>query len=185
MANKEKPEGYYASIQRRDPAARSKWSIFWLYPSVIALRWHKISAFFWRIHWKFLAEMIMHHACRRTGIEIHPAAKIGRNLFIDHGMGVVIGETAEIGDDCTLYHGVTLGGVSTQKVKRHPTLGNHVVIGCGAKLLGPINIGDNVKVAPNAVIRHDIPVGVTAYSDDDHRPNSHFEEKETENGKAK
>jgi|SRR5574344_645660 serine O-acetyltransferase len=161
-------EGYLASIQRRDPASRSKWSIFWLYPSVIALRWYHLSHFLWGIHFKFLAEMIMHHARKTTGIEIHPAAKIGRNLFIDHGSGVVIGETAEIGDGCTLYHGVTLGGTSDQKVKRHPTLGNNVMVGAGAILLGPIVIGDNARIAANAVVRKDVPADAIVFDEDVH-----------------
>ena len=168
MENKNSKEGYLASIQRRDPAARTKWSIFWLYPSVIALRWYHLAHFFWRIHFKFLAEMIMHHARKTTGIEIHPAAKIGRNLFIDHGSGVVIGETAEIGDGCTLYHGVTLGGVSTEKVKRHPTLGKNVMVGAGAMLLGPITVGDNAKIAANAVVRKDVPADAIVFDDDVH-----------------
>lgn len=150
-------EKYYASIKRRDPAARNDWEIFWLYPSVIALRWYRLSHFLWGIHWKFVAEMIMHHARKTTGIEIHPAATIGKNLFIDHGDGVVIGETAAIGDDVTMYHGVTLGGVSLEKVKRHPSIGNHVLIGAGAKLLGPIVIGDYVKIGANEVVRSDVP----------------------------
>jgi serine O-acetyltransferase len=179
MANaKKKQEGYYASIKRRDPAARNSWAIFWLYPSVRALRWYKLSHFFWKIHFKFLAEMIMHHASRTTGIEIHPAAKIGRNLFIDHGQGVIIGETAVIGDDVTLYHGVTLGGHTYNKVKRHPTIGDHVVIGTGAKILGPITIGDYAKVAPNVVIRHDVPACHTAFGDKNFRPNCHNYDKE-------
>ena len=166
---KEKKEGYLASIQRRDPAARSKWSIFWLYPSVRALRWHKISSFFWKIHFKFLAEMIMHHAKKTTGIEIHPAAKIGRNLFIDHGDGVVIGETSIIGDNVTIYHQVTLGGTSLEKNKRHPTIGNCVTISVGAKLLGPIEVGENSKIAPNVVIRKNVPANVIAFGDDNYR----------------
>lgn len=164
---KEKKEGYYASIKRRDPAARTSWSIFWLYPSVRALRSYRLSHFLWtKWKWKFLAEWIMHRAARKTGIEIHPAAEIGENLFIDHGSGVVIGETAVIGDNCTLYHGVTLGGVDNKKVKRHPTLGNNVLVGTGAKLLGPIHIGDNAKIAPNAVIRKDVPANAVAFSDE-------------------
>lgn len=168
MNSKEKSEGYFDSIMRRDPAARSKWSVFWLYPSVIAIRWYHLSHFFWRIHFRFLAEMIMHHARRTTGIEIHPAAKIGRNLFVDHGSGVVIGETAEIGDNVTMYHGVTLGGVSMDKIKRHPTIGNNVLIGAGAKLLGPIKVGDNAKIAANAVVRKDVPENAIVFDEDVH-----------------
>jgi len=168
MNKKEKREGYFDSIMRRDPAARSKWSVFWLYPSVIAIRWYHLSHFFWRIHFKFLAEMIMHHARRTTGIEIHPAAKIGHNLFVDHGSGVVIGETAEIGDNVTMYHGVTLGGVSMDKIKRHPTIGNNVLIGAGAKLLGAIKVGDNAKIAANAVVRKDVPENAIVFDEDVH-----------------
>jgi serine O-acetyltransferase len=168
MDNNVKQEGYFESIMRRDPAARSKWSVFWLYPSVIAVRWYHLSHFLWRIRFKFLAEMIMHHARKTTGIEIHPAAKIGRNLFIDHGSGVVIGETSQIGDNVTMYHGVTLGGVSMEKIKRHPTIGNNVLIGAGAKLLGPITIGDNAKIAANAVVRKDVPENAIVFDDDVH-----------------
>lgn len=146
-------EKYYQSIKRRDPAARNNFQIFFLYPSVIALRWFRFAHFLWNIHLKFLAEMIMHSIRHRTGIEIHPAAKIGRNLFIDHGMGVVIGETTEIGDNVTLYHGVTLGGVSLKHVKRHPTIKDNVIIGTGAKILGPITIGENSKIGPNVVVK--------------------------------
>lgn len=162
MENKEmKQEGYLESIMRRDPAARSKWSVFWLYPSVRALRAHKRAAFFWRHHMKFLAEMIMHHAARVTGIEIHPAAKIGRNFFCDHGGGVVIGETCEIGDNCTLYQGVTLGGTSAEHKKRHPTLGSNVMVGSGAKVLGPVTLGDNCRIGANEVVRLNVPANAT------------------------
>jgi serine O-acetyltransferase len=158
MGNKkEKKESCLASIKRRDPAARSSLAIFLLYPSCIAMRHYKVSHFFWKIHFYFLAELVMHWGARRTGIEIHPAAKIGRNLFIDHGLDVVIGETAEIGDNCTLYQGVTLGGVRFDKVKRHPTLGNNVMVGAGAQLLGPIHIGDNAKIGANETVRVDVP----------------------------
>lgn len=150
-------EKYYESIKRRDPAARNNIQIFFLYPSVIALRWYKFAHFLWiKWHMKFLAELIMHSIRRRTGIEIHPAAKIGRNLFIDHGMGVVIGETTIIGDNVTLYHGVTLGGLSKEHKKRHPTIGNDVVIGAGSKILGNIIIGNNAKIGANIVIRNDV-----------------------------
>jgi len=157
MENKEKPENYYDSIMRRDPAARTRWSVFWLYPSVKAMRAHRFSSWLWRHHMKFCAEMVMHSSAHKTGIEIHPAAKIGRNFFCDHGGGVIIGETTVIGDNCTIYQGVTLGGLTNDKVKRHPTLGNNVMVGSGAKLLGPINIGDNVKIGANEVVRTDIP----------------------------
>jgi serine O-acetyltransferase len=161
MENKRKEEGYYESILRRDPAARGKWSVFWLYPSVRAMRWHRVSAFLWAHGLRFLAEMLMHHCARATGIEIHPAAKIGRNFFCDHGGGVVIGETCEIGDDCTIYQAVTLGGLTSDKVKRHPTLGNGVMIGAGAKVLGPILIGDNVRIGANEVVRVNVPANAT------------------------
>lgn len=158
---KEKNESYYASIKRRDPAARHNAQIFFLYPSVIAVRYYRIAHWFWtKLHFKFLAEWIMCMVKCRTGIEIHPAATIGRNLFIDHGSGVVIGETTVIGDNVTLYHQVTLGGVSLKKGKRHPTIGNNVVIGAGAKVLGNITVGDNAKIGVNAVVRADVPAGV-------------------------
>ena len=160
MKNKLKKEGYYASIKRRDPAARNNAQIFFLYPSVIAIRYYRIAHWFWtKLHFKFLGEWIMCMVKCRTGIEIHPGATIGRNLFIDHGSGVVIGETSIIGDNVTLYHQVTLGGVSLKKVKRHPTLGNDVVIGAGAKILGNITIGDGAKIGANAVVREDVPAG--------------------------
>jgi serine O-acetyltransferase len=154
-------EKYYDSIRRRDPAARNNWAIFWLYPSVIAMRFYKVSHFFWGLHFYFLAEMLMHIAARKTGIEIHPAAKIGKNFFCDHGGAVVIGETTEIGDGVTLYQGVTLGGVSEAHVKRHPTLGNDVMVGAGAKLLGPIVIGDGAKIGANEVVRVSVPAHST------------------------
>lgn len=155
---KDQIEGYYASIKRRDPAARNNVQIFFLYPSVIAMRYYRIAHWFWtKLHFKFFAEWIMCMVKCRTGIEIHPAAVIGRNLFIDHGSGVVIGETTIIGDNVTLYHQVTLGGVSLKKTKRHPTIGDNVVIGAGAKVLGNITIGDNAKIGVNAVVRADVP----------------------------
>lgn len=152
-----KPESYYASIKRRDPAARNDWEIFWLYPTTCIMRRYRLAHRLWGHHCYFLAEWIMAVGKKKTGIEIHPGAKIGRNLFIDHGSGVVIGETAEIGDNCTLYHGVTLGGTSNEKVKRHPTLGNNVMVGAGAILLGPIVIGDCSRIGANEVVRHDVP----------------------------
>lgn len=152
-----KKESYYQSIKRRDPAARSNWEIFWLYPSTCIMRRYRLAHWLWGKKWRFLAEWIMLIGKRKTGIEIHPGCSIGRNLFIDHGSGVVIGETAEIGDDCTLYHGVTLGGTSSEKVKRHPTLGDHVMVGAGAILLGPIKIGNCSRIGANEVVRHDVP----------------------------
>jgi serine O-acetyltransferase len=152
-------ETYYQSIKRRDPAARNNFEIFFLYPSTKIMRRYRLAHFLWKHGCKFLAEWIMMVGKRRTGIEIHPGATIGKRLFIDHGSGVVIGETAVLGDDCTLFHGVTLGGTSTEKVKRHPTLGNNVMCGAGSILLGPIQIGDGVKIGANEVVRHDIPTG--------------------------
>ncbi len=156
----EKKEKYYQSIKRRDPACRNNFQIFFLYPSVICLRHYKVARFFYKIHFKFLAELIMHFARIRTGIEIHPACQIGKNLFIDHGMGVVIGETTIIGDNVTLYQGVTLGGYSSKKEPRHPIIGDNVVIGAGTKIIGRVTIGKNAKIGPNKVIREDIDEGV-------------------------
>lgn len=157
MSKENKKESYFASIKRRDPAARHNLQIFLTYPCIRALAYYKVAHFFWKIHFKLLAEWITLIERRRTNIEIHPAAKIGRHLFIDHGTGVVIGETAEIGDNVTIYHGVTLGGKSTEKGKRHPTVGNNVIIGCGAKILGDVLIGDNAKIGANALVDHDVP----------------------------
>lgn len=149
-------------ILENDPAARTKLEVFLLYPSIHALIAYRISHFFYKHKLFFLARLISQTARFFTGIEIHPGATIGKGLFIDHGMGVVIGETAEIGDDVTLYHGVTLGGTGKDKGKRHPTIGNNVVIGTGAKVLGPIFIGNNAKVGGNAVVVKDVPDGATA-----------------------
>ncbi|MGQ9698458.1 MAG: serine O-acetyltransferase [Armatimonadota bacterium] len=129
------------------------------YPGIHAIIWHRIAHWLWNRRLKALARALSHFSRFLTGIEIHPAAKIGKGFFIDHGMGVVIGETAEVGDDVLLYHGVTLGGTSLKKKKRHPTVGNGVVIGAGAKVLGPIKIGDGAKIGPNAVVRNDVPPG--------------------------
>ncbi|MFA5687032.1 MAG: serine O-acetyltransferase EpsC [Bacilli bacterium] len=157
---KVKKEKYFASIKRRDPAARNNLQIFFLYPSVVVMRYYKVAHFFYtKLKWRFFGEWLMCLAKRRTCIEIHPGAQIGRNLFIDHGAGVVIGETTIIGDNVTLYHQVTLGGVSLKKGKRHPTIGNNVLIGAGAKILGDITIGDNAKIGVNAVVRADVPPG--------------------------
>ncbi|MCL2308719.1 MAG: serine O-acetyltransferase [Proteobacteria bacterium] len=151
------------AIFERDPAARSTWEILTCYPGVHALIFHRLLAGpCWRLGLRWLARWFSTIARWMTGIEIHPGAVIGRRVFIDHGMGVVIGETAEIGDDCTLYHGVTLGGTSWNKGKRHPTLGCGVVIGAGAKILGPILIGDGAKVGSNAVVVREMPPGTTA-----------------------
>lgn len=150
------------SIMKRDPAARNTFEVLLLYPCVHALIYHRIAHFLYERKLFFIARMTSQIARFFTGIEIHPGARIGRGLFIDHGMGVVIGETAEVGDDVTLFHGVTLGGTGKDKGKRHPTVGNNVVIGCGAKVLGPITIGDNAKVGANAVVLKDVPSGTTA-----------------------
>ncbi len=145
----------------RDPAARNSFEVITAYPGVHALLWHRVSHFLWRIHLKWLARMLSQLIRLLTGIEIHPGAQIGRRFFIDHGMGVVIGETAVIGDDVTLYHGVTLGGTSWNKGKRHPTLGNDVVVGAGAKVLGPITLADGARVGSNAVVVKDVPENAT------------------------
>ena len=150
------------AYQARDPAARSALEVLLLYPGLKAVRSHR------RAHWcythglLFLARMISQASRRRTGIEIHPGATIGKRLVIDHGMGLVIGETAEIGDDCLIYHGVTLGGTGKDVGKRHPTIGNNVLISTGAKVLGPITVGSNSRVAANAVVLKDIPEDSTA-----------------------
>jgi serine O-acetyltransferase len=148
-------------VFERDPAARNTLEVLTAYPGLHAVLFHRINHALWNRGFKWLARLGSHIARWLTGIEIHPGARIGRRFFIDHGMGVVIGETAEIGDDCTLYHGVTLGGTSWNKGKRHPTLGNDVVVGAGAKILGPIRIGDGVRVGSNAVVLKDIPPGST------------------------
>jgi serine O-acetyltransferase len=146
----------------RDPAARSAWEVMTCYPGFHALLFHRLAHQLWKWEMKWVARFLSHIARWFTGIEIHPAALIGRRLFIDHGMGVVIGETALIGDDCTLYHGVTLGGTSWNKGKRHPTLANGVVVGAGAKILGPITIGRDARIGSNAVVVKDVPDGATA-----------------------
>jgi len=145
----------------RDPAARTRFEVITTYPGLHAVLAHRMSHCLARNGLPWLARILSNFARWITGIEIHPGARIGRRFFIDHGMGVVIGETAEIGDDCTLYHGVTLGGTSWSKGKRHPTLGNDVVIGAGAKVLGPIAIGDDVRIGSNAVVVKDVPAGAT------------------------
>ena len=145
----------------RDPAARNLFEVLTTYPGVHAILWHRMNHRLWRWKLKWLARWLSTISRWLTGIEIHPGAKIGRRFFIDHGMGVVIGETAEIGDDCTLYHGVTLGGTSWKKGKRHPKLENNVVIGAGAKVLGPITLGANSRVGSNAVVLKDVPADAT------------------------
>jgi serine O-acetyltransferase len=151
-----------ASVFERDPAARNTWEVLTCYPGFHARTMHRLAHAFWRAQLYWLGRFTSHISRWLTGIEIHPGARIGRRFFIDHGMGVVIGETAQIGDDCTLYHGVTLGGTSWKEGKRHPTLGNGVVIGAGAKVLGPILIGDGAKIGSNAVVVRDVPPGATA-----------------------
>lgn len=151
-----------ASVFERDPAARSVWEVITCYPGLHARIFHRLAYRLWRANFKVLARFVSHIGRFLTGIEIHPGATIGRRFFIDHGMGVVIGETAEIGDDVTVYHGVTLGGTSLEAGKRHPTLGNRVVVGAGAKILGPIKIGDDAKIGSNAVVVKDVPAGATA-----------------------
>lgn len=149
------------AILERDPAARNCVEVFFLYSGFHALIHHRIARWFYRHHMKFIARLCSQLCKFFTGIEIHPAAQIGRGLFIDHGMGVVIGETAEIGDNCTIYQGATLGGTGKEEGKRHPTLGNNVMIGAGAKVLGPFTVGDNSKVAAGAVVLSEIPPNST------------------------
>ena len=151
-----------AAYQARDPAARSWLEILLLYPGIKAVHSHRLAHWCYRHNLKFLARAISQRSRRRTGIEIHPGATIGRRLVIDHGMGIVIGETAEIGDDCLIYHGVTLGGTGKDVGKRHPTIGNNVLIGTGAKVLGPIKVGDNSRIAANSVVLREIPEDSTA-----------------------
>lgn len=150
------------AYQARDPAARSRLEIFLLYQGVHAVIYHRAAHFFYRHNMKFIARVISQWSRFWTGIEIHPGAKIGRRLVIDHGMGIVIGETAEIGDDCLLYHGVTLGGTGKDSGKRHPTLGNNVMVSTGAKVLGPFKVGDNARIAANAVVLQEVPENATA-----------------------
>ena len=150
------------AYQRRDPAARSKLEIFLLYQGVHATLYHRLAHWLYRHNRKFLARCVSQWNRFWTGIEIHPGAKIGRRFVIDHGMGIVIGETAEIGDDCLLYHGVTLGGTGKDQGKRHPTLGNNVMVSTGAKVLGPFKVGDGARIAANAVVLREVPENATA-----------------------
>lgn len=150
------------AVMERDPAARSRAEVFFLYSGFKAVRAHRRANWFYRHDMKFIARWISQHSRRKTGIEIHPAAKIGKGLFIDHGMGVVIGETTEIGDNCTIYQNVTLGGTGKDHGKRHPTLGNNVLVGAGAKVLGPFTVGDNARVAAGAVVLDAVPENATA-----------------------
>ncbi len=153
--------GYFQSIKNRDPAARCALEILLFYPGVHALIWYRVAHFFYKIKLKFIAHWISYSTRLFTGIEIHPGAKIGKNLFIDHGHGVVIGQTAIIGDNCTIYQNATLGGTGKEHNKRHPTLGNNVVVGAGAKILGNITIGNNVKIGANSVVLKDVPDNCT------------------------
>jgi serine O-acetyltransferase len=149
------------SYRERDPAARSYIEVLFCYPGVHAVMWHRLSHWLWSHNLYFLGRFSSHISRWLTGIEIHPAAKIGRRLVIDHGMGVVIGETAEVGDDCYFYHQVTLGVARTSGGKRHPTVGNNVIIGAGAKVLGPITVGDNARIGANSVVVDPVPPDTT------------------------
>ncbi len=152
-----------ASIIERDPAARNSWEVLTCYPGLHAVVLHRLAHRCWQVGFKWLGRFISQVARWMTGIEIHPGATIGRRVFIDHGFGVVVGETAEIGDDCTIYQGVTLGGTSLNKgTKRHPTLGRGVIIGAGAQVLGGFTVGDGAKVGSNAVVVKEVPAGATA-----------------------
>ena len=150
-------------VLREDPAAESKLMIYLTYPHIKALNYHYVAHKLYKRKKHTLARMLAKRARRITGIEIHPGAKIGKGLFIDHGMGVVIGETSIVGDNVTMYHGTTLGGTTLDPVKRHPTIGNNVVIGAGAKVLGNIEIGNNVKIGSNAVVKHSVPDDAIVY----------------------
>ncbi len=153
---------YLKSIQERDPASGNQIQIFFCYPCVHAIIAHRINHFLYNCKLKFIARLFSQINRFFTNIEIHPGAIIGKNLLIDHGAGVVIGETTIIGDNCTIYQGVTLGGTGKEKGKRHPTIGNNVFIGSGAKILGNITIGNNAKIGANSVVLHDIPPNTTA-----------------------
>lgn len=149
------------TVFAKDPAARSVLEVLLCYPGMHAIWWHRISHWFWVHGCKLTGRLISHWARGWTGVEIHPGATLGRRVFIDHGMGVVIGETAEVGNDVLMYHGVTLGGRSLEKKKRHPTIHDHVVIGVGAKLLGPFEVGENAKIGAGSVVLEDVPPGAT------------------------
>ena len=150
------------NIQRKDPAARNVLEVILLYPGFHILVYHRVAHWLYEHKHFFLARWVSQHGRHKTGIEIHPGAKIGKCLFIDHGMGIVFGETTEIGDNCTIYHGVTLGGTGKDQGKRHPTIGNNVLISCGAKVLGPFKVGDNSRIAANAVVLSEVPDDATA-----------------------
>jgi len=149
------------AIAERDPAAKNIWEVILLYPGFHAIFFHRIAHWFYKKKMFFIARFISQFSRFMTGIEIHPGAKIGKRLFIDHGMGVVIGETAEIGDNCTIYHGATLGGTGKDKGKRHPTIGNNVLISAGAKVLGPFKVGDNARIGANAVVLSEVEPNTT------------------------
>ena len=149
------------AVLARDPAAKSRLEVLLCYPGIHARIFHRWASWLWRRRWHTSGRFVSHVGRVATGIEIHPGATLGRRVFIDHGMGVVIGETAEVGDDVTLYQGVTLGGTSLEKGKRHPTLGHGVIVGAGAKVLGPLMIGDNARVGSNAVVLNDVPASVS------------------------
>ncbi len=151
----------FACVFDRDPAAQSYFEILTTYPGVHAVLGHRVAHLWWRYGWRGQARFLAALLRWWTGIEIHPGASIGRRFFIDHGMGVVIGETAVVGDDCTIYHGVTLGGTTWVKGKRHPTLGNGVVVGAGAKILGPIHVGDGARIGSNSVVLKNVPADAT------------------------
>lgn len=158
----QKEKGLLASIVDRDPAARNGFEVLLCYPGVHAIIWHRIAHFLYQKNFKLLARLLSQVSRFITGIEIHPGAVVGKRLLIDHGSGVVIGETTEIGDDCTIYQGVTLGGTGKHSGKRHPTLGNHVMVSAGARVLGPIVIGDYSKIGSGAVVLKDVPANCTA-----------------------
>lgn len=160
MAKKEL--GLLASIVERDPAARNAFEVLICYPGVHAVIWHRVAHYLYKRGYKLMARLISQVSRFFTGIEIHPGAVVGKRLLIDHGSGVVIGETTEIGDDCTIYQGVTLGGTGKDTGKRHPTLGNHVMVSSGARVLGPITIGDYSKIGSGAVVLRDVPSNCTA-----------------------
>lgn len=151
----------FNAVFERDPAARSSIEVIFAYPGFHAILLHRIAHWFWNNHLRFLARFLSHISRFLTGIEIHPGAKIGKGFFIDHGMGVVIGETSEIGDNVTIYHGVTLGGTSFSRGKRHPTIESNVTIGAGAKILGPLTVGSNSKIGANSVVIVDVPPSST------------------------
>lgn len=153
---------FLRAYRNYDPAARSYFEIALLYPGPRAMFFHRFAHFFYKIHLFFIARLISELSRILTLIEIHPGAQLGRRLVIDHGAGLVIGETTIVGDDCILYHGVTLGGVSTRKIKRHPTLENGVLVGTGAKVLGPVTVGEGAKIGANSVVTKNVPAGKTA-----------------------